>query len=380
VKPLLALALLLVVAGCAGRPPASAPPPAYPVSFVARPPVDVERPVLDAASADVNGDGRGDVVLLRADGAATWLGNADGTLRAAGVVGLENAARIALADLDADGRPDLVVVRPQAVDVYLGSGGNRALPVPTAESAARGARQDRGEDKLARACTVPLGAGRARRVLVADVSRDGRPDVVILDAAGTSVTTLLGAGGGQLGPPGAALTIPASSDVELADANGDGIPDLWTLREAGASNLVIYFGNGDGQFGMTSELTASPARRMALADLNGDGDVDVVTSAITVLLCNGPLTWGQRWATPVADRDSGMALGDLNGDGLLDLATSDGTTVRILVGNGNGTFQPPTAWRGAAGRLLLLLDVNGDGRLDVITAGEGRSAGVHLHR
>ena len=68
-----------------------------------------------------------------------------------------------------------------------------------------------------------------------------------------------------------------------------------------------------------------------------------------------------------------VTTGDVNGDGILDMVTANfGTgadTASVLLGNGNGTFQSPgTFATGTKPRTVTLGDVNGDGRLDIITA------------
>ena len=69
-----------------------------------------------------------------------------------------------------------------------------------------------------------------------------------------------------------------------------------------------------------------------------------------------------------------MAVGDFNGDGRPDLAVANigSNTVSVLLGNGDGTFQPAQHFAtGAAPRSVAVGDFNGDGRLDLATANSG---------
>ena len=76
---------------------------------------------------------------------------------------------------------------------------------------------------------------------------------------------------------------------------------------------------------------------------------------------------------PIDATDPSVILArDVNDDGQLDLIVVNAfSTVAVLYGNGNGTFQNPQYFTAGVGlRSLSIADVNGDGELDIVTADE----------
>jgi len=126
---------------------------------------------------------------------------------------------------------------------------------------------------------------------------------------------------------------------------------------------------------------------IAVADVNGDGKLDIVvanyenfagTGIIGVLLGNGDGTF----QPPVAYGGAGLqgatwvAVADLNGDGKLDIAVTyqcepncySSAAVGVLLGNGDGTFQPAVIYPsgGIFSNSIAVADVNGDGKPDLV--------------
>jgi hypothetical protein len=85
----------------------------------------------------------------------------------------------------------------------------------------------------------------------------------------------------------------------------------------------------------------------------------------------------------VASAPIGMQAGDFNGDGIVDLATASGRTVSVLLGNGDGAFQPArntsTSYYISLQNALAVGDFNRDGKLDLATsANDSAGAGVNV--
>jgi hypothetical protein len=185
--------------------------------------------------------------------------------------------------------------------------------------------------------------------------------------------------------PGSPMRIQGGIAL-VGDFNEDGDPDLVV---ASSKNVGVWLGNGarnaEAQVRGTPAGTASvpePASEMAIGDLNGDGNLDVAVAnhdsyAVTIVLGDGK--GGLALApAPVVMRDGqqphthGLELGDLNGDGKLDVATVNNAhdDVSIMCGDGRGGFSkaPGSPFRvGPSPYPMALGDVNGDGRLDIVT-------------
>ena len=233
--------------------------------------------------------------------------------------------------------------------------------------------------------TFRTGIG-ASATAVADFNRDGKLDVVTANSA--DVSLLLGNGDSTFQAPvsyGTQTTGSTSAPVTsvvTGDFNGDGKPDLaiaYSSSLAAPANLLaILLGNGDGTFQSAVYVTGLPAdnayKAIATADIDRDGiaDLFLVSSqpGFVVLLGNGDGTFQAPITnTTINLRQSLWALSDMNGDGKLDLVSADSGNLLVSLGNGDGTFQPAltgtaTTTSNVAG--IVTGDFNGDGKTDVV--------------
>ncbi len=417
-------------------------------------------------AADVNGDGSIDLILGNG-GVVVALGNGDGSFRAPvtyGSGGL-NPASLAIGDLNDDGSLDLLVANEcvssgSCADasgnvsvlfgkgdgtfkpaVQYGSGGNDAVSVAVGDvtdggkplvvvanecfnttncqEGSVGVLVGKGNGVLLAAGTNDSGEYGVQSLTLADVNRDGKPDLLLAnqcrsssDCAGGSISVLLGKGDGTFQP---AVTYNSggftATSVAVGDVNKDGKPDLVVANECTVSNscgfgngdvlIGVLLGNGDGTFQPAVTFSAGgvgipAAHPLTLADVNHDGKLDLIisncasfdncgTGGVAVLLGNGDGTFqAEVNYSPGGFRGNFAAVGDVNGDGKLDLVVANecdsdidcgvGTlgSVGVLLGNGDGTFQPAVAYEssGYNAAAVALGDVNGDGKLDLLVANQ----------
>jgi len=199
-------------------------------------------------------------------------------------------------------------------------------------------------------------------------------------------------GGSTLG----AGSAPISAVVD--DFNGDGNLDLAVANNSG-NNVSIFLGNGDGTFHapVNYDTGTTPWAGMAAGDLRGNGKLDLVVpnngdATVSVLLGNGDGTLQAAVSYKTGVDPTWVGLGDFNGDGKLDLAVSDQNCangppcppgfVSILLGSGDGTFQPHVDYQTAQGAEapngVAVGDFNNDGNLDLAVAAGAGGGGTQV--
>jgi hypothetical protein len=307
------------------------------------------------AIGDVNGDGIPDLV---SSGVSISYGEGGGkfTKPVSYVVdGASFITNMVLADLRNNGLADIVTNGYSTISVLLSEG------------------KGKFEDGVWTAVAGGAGCG-----VTADFNGDGKPDLAVNNPQGISI--LLGTG--KAAKPfttGTSIALAGAGCVITGDLNGDGIPDLLAAVNGSPNALLAYLGNGDGTFTLKSTTpTPNSGGIVVLADFNHDGKLDFATSGNLLALGNGDGTFQAPTAivaNPPTTGFSGIAAGDINNDGWTDLVLTNNAVpynnAFVLLNNQHGGFtQVPTNF-GATTTQPILVDLNGDGNLDLVLEGGG---------
>ncbi len=356
-------------------------------------------------TGDFNGDGKLDWVVANAGDNTLdlYLGNGDGTAQPPVIIPLvgQSPVSLAAADLTGDGKLDLVVAESdsQTVGILFGNGDGTFQPE----------------------IELPAFPVQTLAIAVADVNKDGHPDLIV-GVAGNSQTAatgrfavMLNEGNGNFGAPiyapnSPSLQFPSGSELSVADVNKDGFPDvLVTGDDDNGGSTQIFLGNGDGTFtagqvvdGSQEGLLPRIVQNAVLADVNGDGCPDAIVvdsyaeGSIYLGDCKGDFDTPNALVYGMGDNPYGLALADVNGDGYPDLIIGGvplpqdtiafvgdvtGDTVGVRLNDGTGHFGPLQVYRGDPGIFALAVaDLSGTGYPDIITADQNaNSAMVYLN-
>jgi hypothetical protein len=335
------------------------------------------------AVAQLSDSGHLDIVVNSGYGTTLGIfrGNGDGTFQTTPVVyplPQYDQEGILLMDVNNDGKPDIVVgtngghgYAPNYLTTLLNKGNGDFGPAPAQFSIVSPA------DNSAVNPTNAIG------VTLADLTGNGKLDLVITDwdrpietlANGQvpmppsvnpnnqtvdtygSISVLAGNGDGTFQTEHQYETGARPIASQVVDLTGDGKKDIVTVNLAD-NTLSILKGNGDRTYqpAITIAVGQNP-NALAIGDFNGDGKPDIVVtnlvdSTVSVLINQsspGTLSFQPAATYAVATYPAGIVARDFNHDGKLDLATINSgnsldinspTTLSVLIGNGDGTFQP----------------------------------------
>ena len=249
-------------------------------------------------------------------------------------------------------------------------------------------------------------------ISVGDLNGDGLADFFVGGAFEQSGGVFLQRRDGTFGGKDLVLGPKHEEDMQsvILDANGDGFPDL--LVVGGSSEFDdhssfymprLYLNDGKGNFHRDSlafsPLVRTPAKCVALGDMDGDGDEDIFVGGrvslgsyphapMSYLLRNDhgrfvDVTAAVCPALQYVGMVNSAVWADVDGDGRPDLIVAgDWMPIRVFRNNGRTlTEMTDQAGLGALSgfwRCLTVADVNGDGHPDLIAGNLGLNNPFHI--
>jgi len=287
------------------------------------------------AIADMNNDGRGDVVTSYENGVGVMLQNTQGTLDRIAIYALDPAGNsatydIVAADFNGDELKDIAAIdsagsQPSVVSIFLQNSNGTVNP-PVSYSVPDGA-------------IVDLAYG--------DLNNDGLNDIVVTNGAGgitNRFSILLQQADNTydvVAPYNLENSLSSARAVEVGDVNGDSLDDVVVAYTDHSSffRFAVFYQNAGGTLDTPINLKSFDfADSVDIADINGDGRKDIIlghsgNSIITVYLQNSDGTLMREQRYPFAythTNPNSMAIGDINGDGQNDIVEADGGGITIL--------------------------------------------------
>ncbi|MGC4090329.1 MAG: VCBS repeat-containing protein [Polyangiaceae bacterium] len=286
---------------------------------------------------------------------------------------------LAIADVDADGDGDVLSASANMTTIGRVS-----------------VRKNRGHAEFDAAQDYGVGAGVASLV-VASLTRNGKPDIVSVSPTMGTVSVLHNRGDGtfQLAQDLAAGEAPRQ--LAASDLNGDGAPELVV---SGAGFVSVAVNHGDGTFMPFSALAHLPLEAgedapIALGDFTADGAPDIAWAYQSYLIVfpndgRGEFALSRAISSPLVSRGRLLELKSvhLNHDAQLDLVLEssrrDGLLATPLFNRGSGQFgqlgaalgdpRPDDAATNVSGpNTFALADIDGDALPDLVSTNASTS-------
>ncbi len=277
-------------------------------------------------------------------------------------------------DLNGDGKADLIATESGTTDkIFILKNGSSGI----------------GNFSFTAPIPITLAGKRPKRIEIADLDLDGKPEVIITSQGSNTVTVLVNqstlASISFSPAPPIHITIPGAVSTEglaIADVNGDGLPEIITSQfQTNSDVYIIENKSSPGSFSagpITTLTVGTPIKNIRVGDLDGDTKPDIAftqltSSSIGIFLnqSSGAIAFDNLKNIATDATPWGIDFGDLDGDGKTDIAVASITKKSITILNNKSTagnlafdrlIQPTTY----INRHVNICDVDTDGKPDVV--------------
>lgn len=288
-------------------------------------------------------------------------------------------------DLNGDGKPDIIATGSGSTDKVFILKNNSSGP---------------GNFSFSPPVSITLTGKRPKRIEIADLDLDGKPEVLLTSQGTNTVTVLINqstlASPAFSPAPPIDIHIPdivSTEGLAVADLNNDGLPDIVTAQYQTTSHVYVIENKSSPGSISTGSITTlnvgTPVKNIRVGDIDGDGKKDIVFTQLisasmgiflnqsTTSFAFAPLKTFETDLTPW-----GLDFGDLDGDRKTDIAVASLTRKSLTIFNNKSTpgnlafdkFVQPTTY---INRHIVVADVDTDGKPDIaFTSVDDNNLGV----
>jgi probable HAF family extracellular repeat protein len=280
---------------------------------------------------------------------------------------------IAIADLNGDGRNDVVVTTIRsAYDpandnkifiFYQDSNGNLQSP-------------------------IVYNGGNGLSLAIGDVNNDGRPDIIVDTDSGIGV---LYQKADRTFASMQIIPGPRPTLIKVIDINHDGLLDIVAVNYAWnpAGKLSFYLQQSNGTLALPILHLPISDDEIALADVNNDGLIDAIVSSDALYqrpfriyhqMPDGSFSDPIEFISPVSGWTPCISVGDINNDGLNEIGYCNNTGVGFFRQNGNNGFLQLSSYPTLPNpEAIIIADMNNDGRSDLVVAHDNSHTSIGVY-
>ena len=338
------------------------------------------------ATGDIDGDGKPEIISLADPGGSAYTLSIFRNTSSANYISF--ASRIDLtfngmlgnslfvSDIDGDGKLDLATTCYQKISVY------RNLSSP-------------GSITFSSPVIYTNGVGFTGSIQINDLDKDGKPDIALINDGVVTIRKNNSTVGNislldnQVFSVRDNNSAGSNEKIKIADIDGDDKPEIVVTKLTDDSVLVLRNKSSVGLINFDPPIAYftgaySDPSNLSVGDLDGDNKPEIIFTAVPINSTNsirafknsstpGLISLSSQFIAGNAKMGSPVVAGDLNGDGRLDII-SEGIYDDLLLLKNNSTpcqfrFDETRGWDSYVAHDIAVSDLNGDGKPDLVLPG-----------